>query len=281
MDSVSKPRKYDSLIAFGANQGDCENAWKQTVEFFRSDPSILKLDHSAPIKTEAVTGVVGSSEAQANQKEYLNAAIRVLTTMTPPELHQKMIGIEQRLGRERTERWGPRTIDLDLLLVGDLILEQDGLVVPHPRMSYRRFVLQPALEIAAGMVHPASGMTLQHLVDHLDQSENKILIVTDATNFVAKLRSQIDVALADGTAKHEPPEIVVAESTRQFMDRVAGSKLVVSCFESDFQANENDELRSLHRFAANYAGPMLRLDIELGVARAEIEMVAAIEAMAT
>lgn len=284
MESAAKIRKYDSLIAFGANQGDCESAWQQAIELFRSDPAILELQHSTPVETEAVTGSMGSGEADANQNKYLNAAIRVLTTLPPIELHQKMIGIEQRLGRERAERWGPRTIDLDLLLVGDLQLEQDGLIVPHPRMSYRRFVLQPALEIAASMVHPASGMTLQHLVEHLNRSENKILIATDAGDFVANLISQINRSLDEDqtseATKHGTSEIVAVESSQEFMNRVIGSKLVVSCFESDSQVNDGEELRSLKRFAANFAGPTLRLDIKLGAERARIEMVAAIEAMA-
>ena len=76
--------------------------------------------------------------------------------------------LKSRFGRERHERWGDRTLDLDLLLFGDAVIDSPTLTVPHPRMSFRRFVLEPAVEIAGDMVHPTIGWTLERLLDQLD-----------------------------------------------------------------------------------------------------------------
>jgi 2-amino-4-hydroxy-6-hydroxymethyldihydropteridine diphosphokinase len=269
MDPSSKSKKSDALIAFGANQGDCSTAWKKAIELLDSDPAILELTHSDPIETVAATG---SSEPQS---KYLNGAIRVLTTLTPHELHQKMIGIEQQLGRERAERWGPRTIDLDLLLVGDLQSVSDELIVPHPRMSYRRFVLLPALDIAANMVHPNSGMTLQNLVDYLDEAEDRILVATNVVGPINEALSEIKKSLADQNC----PEFVVVETVEQFMKYATGAKLAVSFFESKDEGELDDPLQSLQRFSENFAGPTLHLSPESGLNAATTEILAAIEAM--
>ncbi len=257
------PKKADALIAFGANQGDCEDALNKTVAILEKDPHILQLNCSNPVETQAVTGKVPNENSSA-QATYLNAAIRVLTTWSATELHTAMIGIEKQLGRERAERWGPRTIDLDLLLVGDLQRRQADLVVPHPRMSFRRFVLLPALDIAADMVHPESGMTLKQLVDHLDNAENRIALTTNVPSFAQSITSEV------------PYEIKIVENVKQFLSVSVGAKLVVACFdESDIDA----EFESFVRFASNFAGPTLRINPAHGENNARTELAAAIEAM--
>jgi hypothetical protein len=85
--------------------------------------------------------------------------------------------VENTLHREREERWGPRTIDLDLLLYDDVVLESEQLVLPHPRMATRRFVLQPSAEIAGGLLHPTAGCTVQALLDNLSQDHPHVAIV--------------------------------------------------------------------------------------------------------
>jgi 2-amino-4-hydroxy-6-hydroxymethyldihydropteridine diphosphokinase len=259
----SASKKADGLIAFGANQGDCEEALNKTVAILEKDSHILQLNCSNPVETQAVTGNVPDEDSPA-QATYLNAAIRVLTTWSASELHAAMIGIEKQLGRERAERWGPRTIDLDLLLFGDLQRRQEDLVVPHPRMSFRRFVLQPALDVAANMVHPESGMTLQQLVDHLDNAENRIVLTTNMPSF------------AESIARDVPYKIQIVENVNQFLSVSIGAKLVVACFdESEIDA----ELESFVRFASNFAGPTLRINPTLGKNNARTELTAAIEAM--
>lgn len=259
----SSPKKSEALIAFGANQGDCEAALARAVQLLEDEPAILELKCSRAVRTKAVTGDASQDDA-TSQNEYLNAAIRVLMTLSPDELHQKMISIEKELGREREHRWGPRTIDLDLLLVGDLQLRRDDLTIPHPRMSFRRFVLQPALDIAANMVHPESGMTLQQLVDHLD-SANPIVVL--ATN---------DSELARQVSKNANTEVRIVTTDQEFMAQSVGAKLVVSLVN---ESKINPENEKLFRFAYNFAGPTLRLSETLGIELIAKELCAAIEAM--
>ena len=97
---------------------------------------------------------------------YLNAAMTLETTLAPRELLHAMLDIERRRGRDRARegRWGPRTLDLDLLLYGHLVIDEPGLTVPHPRMLDRTFVLEPLAEIAADWVIP--GLGRQRPVDH-------------------------------------------------------------------------------------------------------------------
>lgn len=88
-----------------------------------------------------------------------------------------MLRIEERLGRERKERFGPRTLDLDLLLYGDLVLEEEGLRVPHPRLHQRAFVLVPLLDLLPGGRHPLLGRTFAELLAALDSRGVRPLVL--------------------------------------------------------------------------------------------------------
>jgi 2-amino-4-hydroxy-6-hydroxymethyldihydropteridine diphosphokinase len=103
----------------------------------------------------AVSSVYESDALGPPQPDYLNAVVAVSTLLTPRELLQTLKAIEAELGRHNTERWGPREIDLDLLLYGDEMLEEDGLTVPHPEMTKRSFVLLPLLEVAPDLDLPS------------------------------------------------------------------------------------------------------------------------------
>ena len=94
-----------------------------------------------------------------DQPRFLNGAVEAETTLSARELLERLLAIERELGRKRTEetRWGPRTIDLDLLLYGDAIVEEPGLVVPHPRLAERRFALEPLAELDPGLEIPGIG----------------------------------------------------------------------------------------------------------------------------
>ncbi len=164
----------DCLISFGSNLGDSVAIFAEASELLKATPGIQSVVASQPIWTPAVGG-------PADQPAYLNAAVRCTTSLQPEELHQRLLRIEAILGRVRRQRWGSRTADLDLLLFDSRQIENRQLSVPHRRMAYRRFVLQPAVEIAGEMRHPLCNCTLEELLACLDDRPNQIFIVDDAS----------------------------------------------------------------------------------------------------
>ena len=110
------------------------------------------------------TAPVGYTE----QPRFLNAAARLRTDLPAAELLQRLLAIEAVLGRVRTVRWGPRTIDLDLLLYDDAVRDEPRLTLPHPRLHERRFVLEPLAAVAPDAVHPLLRRTIRELLADLD-----------------------------------------------------------------------------------------------------------------
>jgi len=102
-----------------------------------------------------------------DQPHFLNAVAQVETQLTPRQLLWNLMLIERRLGRVRTQRWGPRTLDLDLLLYEDLVIDEDDLQVPHPELTKRSFVLVPLVELEPMLLHPATGETMLALLQKL------------------------------------------------------------------------------------------------------------------
>ena len=98
------------------------------------------------------------------QPSFLNQVLCISSSLTPEELLQKLLIIEVEMGRKRMEKMGPRVIDIDILLYGDEIISTDDLMIPHPRIAERRFVLTPLNEIAAGAKHPVYQQTIQQLL---------------------------------------------------------------------------------------------------------------------
>jgi 2-amino-4-hydroxy-6-hydroxymethyldihydropteridine diphosphokinase len=111
------------------------------------------------------------------QPPYLNMVAELETELSPKGLLAEMLRIEKALGRERRERWGPRTLDLDLLLYGDLVLEEEGLSVPHPRLHERAFVLVPLLDLLPEGRHPLLGQSFAELLASLDASSVRPLVL--------------------------------------------------------------------------------------------------------
>jgi len=111
------------------------------------------------------------------QPPYLNVVAELETELSPTGLLAEMLRVEKALGRERRERWGPRTLDLDLLLYGDLVLEEAGLSVPHPRLHERAFVLVPLLDLLPEGRHPLLGQSFAELLASLDASSVRPLVL--------------------------------------------------------------------------------------------------------
>jgi pantoate--beta-alanine ligase len=149
-----------SLLGLGSNLGDRVGNLLRAVAELRRLPRTTVVKVSPFVETRPVGGPAG----QAN---FFNGVAIVDTTLSAPDLLAGLQAIENSLGRERNERWGPRTIDLDLLLLGEEVIETANLVVPHPRLHERRFVLDPAAAVAGDWIHPTSGKLLQQLFEEL------------------------------------------------------------------------------------------------------------------
>ena len=137
-----------AYVGVGANLGDREATIRAAIEALPDVVAVSALRETEPF------GVTG-------QPPYLNGAVALETELAPRELLDRLLEIERSLGRERREpsqvRWGPRTIDLDLLVYGDATVDDPGLTVPHPRLHERRFALEPLAELDPGLVVPGRG----------------------------------------------------------------------------------------------------------------------------
>ena len=159
-----------ALVGIGSNLGDRQALVTSAVELLRKQPRI----GSVALSRLRQTGPVGGP---SGQEPFLNAAASFETDLSAQALWAILAAIEQQLGRQRGARWGARTIDLDLLLHGLEVINTRQLVVPHPRMAVRRFVLEPAAEVAGDMVHPLIGWTVRQLLAHLDTAANFVSFV--------------------------------------------------------------------------------------------------------
>lgn len=102
---------------------------------------------------------------KTDQPSFLNQAIQLETNLSPEDLLKALLKIELDLGRIRTEKYGPRTIDIDILLYGNEIIEQPQLQIPHPQLANRRFALLPLLELNPQLVHPVTGVSIKGMLD--------------------------------------------------------------------------------------------------------------------
>jgi len=138
-----------AFVGIGSNLGDREAHLRAAVDCLRAEDGIEVVAVSRLRETEPVGPV--------EQGPFLNGAVEVETELPARELLARLLDVEARLGRIRAERFGPRTIDLDLLVYGDEILDEPGLTLPHPRLHERRFALEPLAELAPGLEVPGWG----------------------------------------------------------------------------------------------------------------------------
>lgn len=150
-----------AYIGFGANLGEREATIGRALELLAEEPGVAVVASSAVRETDPWGPV--------DQPRYLNGAVAVETELEPRALLDTLLQIERRLGRVRDgERYGPRTIDLDLLLYDDRVVSEPGLEIPHPRLHERGFVLEPLCELDPTLAVPGRGMVVDLLTASLE-----------------------------------------------------------------------------------------------------------------
>jgi 2-amino-4-hydroxy-6-hydroxymethyldihydropteridine diphosphokinase len=190
------------LLGLGSNLGDREATLRAALEEIDALPNIRLVRHSKWYRSRPLGAPPGTGE-------FLNAAALVEATIQPLALLEHLQRIETRHGRRRGQRWAARTLDIDLLLYGDEVIESALLTVPHLRMAFRRFVLEPAAEIAPRMIHPVIGWPIERLLLHLDAAKDLVVVLSPSE----PLRRELAAALSQniGAQPVERPTFKTAD----------------------------------------------------------------------
>lgn len=178
----------------GANLGDRRAALDDAVRRLTNDPEFSSVRESGSVASAAVGGPSG-------QPEFVNSAVAVQTDLEPLALLARLQAIESSSGRTRSERWGARPLDIDLLTYGEVVLRTDRLRLPHPRMTFRPFVLAPAAELAPDWRHPELGASLGDLLAALRDGDDRLAIVghpTDPRRAASAVAGLIAIDAPDG-----------------------------------------------------------------------------------
>jgi 2-amino-4-hydroxy-6-hydroxymethyldihydropteridine diphosphokinase len=155
-----------AYLSLGANLGEREGQLREAIHRLEIVGRVISV--SSFYETEPVE--------MTNQPWFVNCAVALETDRTPNQLMTELLNIEEKMGRQRVQKKGPRSVDLDILLFGNEVIESPSLTIPHPAMQQRRFVLEPLVEIAPEASHPVLKKTVRELLDALPpgQSVRKI-----------------------------------------------------------------------------------------------------------
>lgn len=156
--------KAKAYLGLGANIGERHENLKRAIQLL-NDESHVEVTKESSIYETAPYG-------KTDQPDFLNMALEVETDLEPIELLELCLSVENELGRVREEVWGPRIIDIDVLMYEDLEIDIDNLIVPHEEMHLRKFVLEPLNEIAPNAVHPTFNKTVKELLEELNGDNN-------------------------------------------------------------------------------------------------------------
>ncbi len=157
-------------IAIGSNLGNRLENIKKAIALLKKCQGIMITNQSSIYKTKPV--------GYKNQPEFLNCVLEILSNLSPQELLKILQNIESKLLRERNIKWGPRTIDLDILLYGNHIIKEKNIVIPHTQMHKRQFILFSLMEIAPEIIHPLMKKNISGLYETLPK-KGKIIKYRD------------------------------------------------------------------------------------------------------
>lgn len=155
---------HEIFLLLGTNQGDKNANLLNALSAIEA--GIGKIKKRSGVYQTAAWG-------KQDQEVFYNLAIEIKTICSPQELLQKLLAIEEQLGRVRAEKWGPRLIDIDILLFANRIIQEERLVIPHPRMQDRKFALIPLCEIAPDFIHPQYHVSIKTL---LNQCKDPLMV---------------------------------------------------------------------------------------------------------
>lgn len=158
MPDMAPPPRLDAIIALGSNIGDKHTNIADAIRLLTRDGDIRLIARSRDFRTPPW--------GKTDQDWFVNACIGVATQLAPRALLKRCLATERQMGRERTEKWGPRIIDLDVLHMDGVALAEDDLVLPHPRITERAFVLAPLADIAPDLV--LAGKTVAEWLSSID-----------------------------------------------------------------------------------------------------------------
>lgn len=158
-----------AYLSIGSNMGDKRSNCLRSIDELVASGAAVLMVCSPFYKTEPVDYL--------DQDWFVNAVVKVKTNDSPHELLARLKEIEQKNGRTtRSRRFGPRVLDLDILMFDDLVVKSPRLTLPHPRMHQRRFVLQPMCDIDPSVVHPLLKKNMRHLLDRIPAKEQKVIL---------------------------------------------------------------------------------------------------------
>lgn len=149
---------FITYLLLGSNLGDREGILRDAGHHL--EDRVGKLLCGSSVYETAPWG-------KPDQPDFLNQVLQIDTNLSPAELLRTVLSIENELGRSRSEKWGSRIIDIDILFYNDLVIDEPGLTIPHPFLHERNFCLQPLFEIAPNLIHPLKHKTIQELLKDL------------------------------------------------------------------------------------------------------------------
>lgn len=214
-----------AYIALGSNLGDRAGYLQAAIHRLQQEPGIRVVNVSSHWETSPVGGPAG-------QGAYLNAAAILETQLSPQALLKTLLQVEAEQDRQRQERFGPRTLDLDILLFGDQIVKEPDLTIPHPRLHERQFMLGPLAEIAPQAVHPIFKRTIAQLLSESGYRPllGKRALVTGASTGIGK-------AIALQLAEHGADVIVHARQSAAALDLTASAIQAMGRFSQTLLAD--------------------------------------------